>query len=113
MRANDASTCAPRTDACPAATASSTRSANEDRTGQQPGQGDDHPPDGRSPRRAYRSPVPWWVVWSGLAAPLQHGSGVDEAACVVVPVIFLILVWVFSRKRPSDEHGPDDPVAGA
>jgi hypothetical protein len=45
-----------------------------------------------------------------LARPTQHGSGVDDAVCLVLPMVILGVVFLLAmRKRDVGE--PDDEVS--
>ena len=56
----------------------------------------------------------FWTAF-GLAAdvaarPTQHGSGVDDAVCMVLPMVILGVVFLLAmRKRDAGE--PDDDVS--
>lgn len=51
------------------------------------------------------------VLGDMLVAPLQHGSGVDDIACVGLPLVLLIAVlWSMRRGgATTDVTGSDDP----
>lgn len=51
------------------------------------------------------------VLGDMLAAPLRHGSGVDDIACVGLPLVLLLAVlWSMWRGGAApDVTGSDDP----
>ena len=55
-----------------------------------------------------------WILWGLLAGPLlrpaYHGNGLDELACLVLPLVLLGVVMLLVMRRgpmPGDDV-PDD-----
>ncbi len=57
----------------------------------------------------------FWLSWGLLAGPVwrpaYHGSGLDELACLVLPLVLLGVVLLVVMRRtpaPTDEELPDE-----
>ncbi len=57
----------------------------------------------------------FWLSWGLLAGPgwrpAYHGSGLDELACLVLPLVLLGVVLLVVMRRtpaPTDEELPDE-----
>lgn len=47
-----------------------------------------------------------------MITTLAHGSGIDEAIAVVVPLVFLVVLLRMGARKAPPEDQPDDPPAG-
>ena len=45
------------------------------------------------------------------AAPLLHGSGLDEFACLVIPMILLGVAFLFVMRHDGDNEADRSPAA--
>jgi len=43
---------------------------------------------------------------------LAHGSGIDEALGLAVPVLLVAGLWLWSRRRPAPDDEEEDPGGG-
>ena len=54
-----------------------------------------------------------WLLWGGAAAPLQHGSGFDEYALLLLAGVIIWATMHFSRRKPPsddlEETGEGNP----
>ena len=56
----------------------------------------------------------FWTAFSlaadVVARPTQHGSGVDDAVCLVLPMVILGVVFLLAMRK-RDAGDPDDEVS--
>ena len=45
-----------------------------------------------------------------LARPLQHGSGLDELACLVLPMVLLGVFFLVIMRKSNQVQAEDSPV---
>lgn len=48
------------------------------------------------------------VLMSMAGVILAHGSGADELAIFIFPVVVGLGFWLITRQRPADDEGADD-----
>ncbi len=58
----------------------------------------------------------FWTAFSlaadVVARPTQHGSGVDDAVCLVLPMVILGVVFLLAMRK-GNAGEPDDEVSEA
>ena len=58
----------------------------------------------------------FWTAFSlaadVVARPAQHGSGVDDAVCLVLPMVILGVVFLLAMRK-GNAGEPDDEVSEA